>query len=88
MTGTQYKLLAEAMPARSFAAAANKLDELEQREYENFDMMGLKNQRQWPDERLNEARGSDWWHSDFRAIALLYTHPMWKKMIDMGALNK
>ncbi|WP_303909242.1 hypothetical protein [Thiohalomonas denitrificans] len=82
----QFKMLAEAIPARSFAAAANKVDELARLGYENFDMMDMKNGG-WPPDRLDEPKGDDWWHSDFRAVALTYTHVMWRKMITLGGLD-
>ena len=87
-SGTRYKLLAEAIPAKSFAVAANAVNEISLRGYDNFNMMDMKNPGQWPPERLNGSTGNKWLHSDFRAIALLYTHPMWKKMIDLGGLDQ
>ncbi|WP_092996025.1 hypothetical protein [Thiohalomonas denitrificans] len=86
---TQFKLLAEAIPARSFAAAANPLEPLDTFGENNFDMMGFKNQGRWTTERPVESNGiRAWWHSDFRAVALTYTSPMWEKMIALGGLGE
>ncbi|WP_175452512.1 hypothetical protein [Thiohalomonas denitrificans] len=83
----QFKMLAEAVPARSFAAAANPVEEVEVLG-NNFDMMDMKNDR-WTTERPAEANGiRPWWHSDFRVVALNYTNPMWKKMIAVGRLDR
>ena len=52
-------------------------------------MMNMKNsEEKWPDARpVKQGTGKkEWWHSDFRAVALIHTYPVWKKMIDLGEL--
>jgi hypothetical protein len=76
-------LLAEMIPALSFAAGANRLESFgEQR---NFDMMTLKSG--WPIERLNQ-NNPNWLHSDFKTVAYLYMNPVLLKMIELGQLNQ
>ena len=74
-------MLAAAIPAKSFAVAANPVDSFEGKG-ENFDMMSMKNDNgAWP-------RGDDnWMHSDFRNVALCYVHKMYASMINLGDLN-
>ena len=81
----QYELLATAIPALSYAAAANpleKLDEEDDSKDRNFNMMNLKN-GDWPAER-----GGEWYHSDFRDVAMSYTWPMFQEMIKQGELDE
>lgn len=80
----QYELLATAIPALSYAAAANPLDRfnLQQGGNGNFNMMKLKNGG-WPAER-----GGEWHHSDFRDVAMSYTWPMFQEMIKQGGLDE
>ena len=81
----QYDLLATAIPAMSYAAAANPLNKLTpvQGADRNFDMMDLKNNDAWPAERETQ-----WWHSDFRDVAMSYTWKMYEKMIIEGNLDE
>ena len=70
--GSQYKLLDEAIPARSFAAA-NPIGDLT--DFYNIDMMDMKIPDMWLAERPYQpgsAKVRQWWHSDFCAVALLY----------------
>jgi hypothetical protein len=80
----QHELLAAAIPAVSFAAAANSVDILDLQipgESRNFNMMNMKN-GDWP-----RASG-DWLHSDFRDVALSYVVEMYEEMVNTGKLNK
>jgi len=78
----QWHLLAEAIPAKSFAAAANSVDGMQ----DNIDMMADANG--WPEPRLNNpVLGPDWLHSDFKNISLNYVRPMYEKMISIGGLD-
>jgi hypothetical protein len=65
---------------------ANTIDDLT--ELFNLNMMNLKNQGRWPVERLNDVTSGNWLHSNFRAVSLPYTLPMWQRMITLGALEK
>jgi hypothetical protein len=80
---TRSKMLAEGLPALSFAAGANSVDSFED---QNVNMMTLKVNGAWP------LRGGDeigaWLHSDFRMVAFYYTQRLYKKFIDEGELNK
>jgi len=81
-TENQWHLLAEAIPAMSFAAAANSVGEMQG----NINMEAK--QDGWPQDRLNDPDlGSSWLHSDFKNISLNYVHLMYKEMLDIGGLN-
>lgn len=78
----QYRLLATAIPAQSYAVAANAVEALRKARRPNIDMMDLKTDGQWP-------RGDGLWlHGDFRAVALCYVHTMYAKMIELGQLDQ
>jgi hypothetical protein len=76
-------LLAEMIPALSFAAGANPLES--RGDGGNFDLMLLKNG--WPEERLRQ-NNPNWLHSDFITVPYLYMHPALLKMIELGELNQ
>ena len=77
----QYELLATAIPAQSYAAAANPVEVIEERGGENFDMMNEKNGG-WP------RRNGLWHHSDFRDVAYSYVWKMYEKMSKLGKLDQ
>ncbi|MFQ3242352.1 MAG: hypothetical protein ACI9JZ_002048 [Lentimonas sp.] len=78
----RWHLLAEAIPAMSFAAAANHVNGMQ----ENYNMMNEANG--WPLSRLNDSRfGSDWLHSDFKNVSLNYTRKKYEKIISIGGLD-
>lgn len=78
----QYRLLATAIPAQSYAVAANAVNEFARLDNENIDMMMLKTDGQWPRDH------GQWLHGDFRAVALCYVHKMYAKMIELGQLDQ
>jgi hypothetical protein len=79
---TQYKLLAEAIPAMSFAAAANEISSLDSIESSrNIHMQSLQNG--WPPARSN----SDWKHSDLKHIAFPYICEFYERVVQEGGLN-
>ena len=84
----QYDLLARALPAMSFAAAANALpDSVGDRDF-NLEASG-RAPGQWPSEGHTgdpKAEGR-WLHSDFKAVALPYVHRMFDGMIARGGLR-
>ena len=78
-------LLSEMVPALSFATGCNNLGILG--ETRNFDMMGMKNQGEWPPARSGQG-SADWFHSDIKAIAFVYTRPVYDKMVELGDLKR
>jgi hypothetical protein len=78
---TQWHLLAESIPAMSFAAAANTVEGAQA----NFNMMQQTNE--WPESRLNSIRNANWLHSDLKNISLNYVLPMYEQMITTGGLR-
>tara|TARA_B100001093_G_scaffold493945_1_gene536777 strand:- start:713 stop:1030 length:318 start_codon:yes stop_codon:yes gene_type:complete len=83
----QWHLLAEAIPALSFAVAANKVDAIPVAR--NFNMMDMKEGGgSWPSSRTSTNLGGDWLHSDFRNVGLSYVLPMYEKMLEIGGLDQ
>ncbi len=80
----QYRLLATAIPAKSFAVAANAVNDFNELG-KNYDMMIMKTDAAWP--RGNDEKGARWLHSDFRNVALCYVQRMYYKMIDLEDLD-
>jgi plasmid maintenance system killer protein len=79
---TQYKLLAEAIPALSFAAAANEVPSLNTvGGSRNIHLEALQNG--WPSIRSND----DWLHSDLKNIALPYISKFYDRVVSEGGLN-
>jgi len=81
------KMLAEALPALSFATGANALAPFNPLggQNRNVDMMTLKTS--WPQERTSQKDYS-WRHSDFREVAFYFTQRLYKRFIDEGELRK
>ena len=77
----QYRLLATAIPAKSFAVAANPVNAFGNNGSENINMMDLKKDNAWP---RNDPK---WLHSDFRNVALCYVYKMYNDMINLEDLN-
>ena len=77
----QHELLSAAIPAMSYAAAANPIEEIERKGNANFNMMNKKNGG-WP------RPTGDWQHSDFRDVAFSYVVPMFQEMINQGKLDE
>ena len=77
------KMLAEALPALSFATGANSITPFGVAR--NWDMMRLKTS--WPQERTSQKDYS-WRHSDFREVAFYFTQRLYKRFIDEGELRK
>ena len=80
------QLLAEALPARTFAAGANRL--VNNQEFEigaaSFNMHGQFQKRGWPAERLQSSREQDRWkHSDLHDIAYPYTGMVLDKFVEL-----
>jgi hypothetical protein len=81
---TQYKLLAEAIPALSFAAAANTVNVLG--ETRNIHMQTLRSG--WPQNRLDDPElGNNWLHSDMKNIAFPYISQFYDRVVQEGGLQ-
>ena len=79
---TQWHLFAEAIPAMSFAVAANPVTGMQG----NYDMMDYQNG--WPQSRLsNSVRLNNWLHCDYKNMSFNYVLPMYEKMITEGELR-
>ncbi len=76
-----WDLLASAVPSRSFAAAANSLEILEDRDA-NFNMQELRH-GDWPQER-GGFFGNRWLHSDIKNIGMPYIYPIYEEMLKIG----
>ena len=76
----RYDLLARAIPAMSYAVAANRLPSLEDR---NYDMPTLGRVKElWPlDGHEGENQLGRWLHSDLKNVALPYVHLLYAEMI-------
>lgn len=84
---TRLKLLAEAIPTKSFAAAANRMASLDEiGPNRNQNMMALKNGNDWPSGI--QQREDDWFHCDLKVVSFNYVWPMWQKMIDIASLDQ
>jgi len=87
-----FELLATGVPSRSYAAAANPIQRLEDFGRRNFNLQQMRNG--WPveaikrDEMAGRWRSGRWRHSDFKDVALLYVHPFYQTMIEIGDLKK
>lgn len=80
---TQYKLLAEAIPATSFAAGANAMADAFG-ELNNIDMnTQLRVPGEWPPARPN----SNWEHSDLKDVAYPYVYRFFDRIIELGDLK-
>lgn len=76
-------LLAEMIPALSFAAGANPLGTLAPPgdSNKNFDMMAYKTDNLWP--RSNP----EWEHSDIKIVAYSYVYQLYNKFVELGELK-
>ncbi|HEY5747343.1 MAG TPA: hypothetical protein VIU12_14795, partial [Chryseolinea sp.] len=87
-SGQQHRntLLAEMVPALSFATGANALANFETG---NFNVMDYKNGGSWPNERLQDGtKGNNWLHSDVKDIAYIYVYPLYSKFVELGELDR
>jgi hypothetical protein len=80
------QLLAEAIPARTFAVGANKLVNAQEAEIgaASFNMNEKFQKRGWPLERIESPRDqSRWKHSDIHDIPYLYTGMVFDKFVEL-----
>ncbi len=86
---TQYKLLAEAIPALSFATGANPVGVLNRPgETRNFDIQTLRNDETptaWPANRGDDLR---WLHTDMKAVPYSYIYKLFDQIVKLGRLNE
>ncbi len=78
---TQYVVLSEAIPALSFAAAANPVDVFDSFGVRNYDMQSYN--EGWPSDRSD----TDWRHSDFKSIPYVYIDNLFKFWVELGNLD-
>jgi hypothetical protein len=83
---TRTRLLAEAIPALTFAAGANKFpDKRPINNRAQFDMNSAFQQRGWPIERIqNRRKNWRWFHSDVRDIPHVYNGAVFEKLVVLG----
>lgn len=78
---TRAKLLAEGIPAVSYATGANPVPGFGANR--NFDMSELyRTDDQWPSERDDE-----WLHGDIHQVAAVYLHSLYTNILSKGGLN-
>lgn len=73
-------ILAQAIPALSFATGANDIPQFGPAN--NINMNSYRDEFHWPDGRL------DWRHSDFREVALTFTQGVYMRWINAATLKK
>jgi hypothetical protein len=89
----QAELLASAIPAMSYAAGANVVDELDSLD-RNFDMQPEFRPNGWPSPGdlgragLEEEYQGDWLHSDFWMVAPVYVQSVYLKWVGLAKLDK
>jgi hypothetical protein len=80
------RIFADDLPSTSRAAGANPISTLVDA---NFDISDAEYRSGWPDSRPYDDTGvRPWLHSDFKYIAYYFNHPLWKKWVKIGDLNK
>ena len=78
---TQWHLLAEAIPAQSFAAGTNSVVGMQG----NFNMQAKQNG--WPQSRTRGPMINRWLHSDLKKVSLNYVRELYDQIIDIGGLD-
>ena len=83
---TRTRLLAEAIPARTFATGANAFpDERPIVKEVQFDMNKRFQRNGWPNERvMNSRKEKRWFHSDVRDIPHVYNGALFEKWVELG----
>lgn len=80
------RLLAEAIPALTFAAGKKQVDAFGTL-YNNLDMQAkLKNG--WPPERSMDQESKKWKHGDIRDVSYPYVCPLFLKFVELGGLSQ
>lgn len=86
----RYDLLARAIPALSFAAGSTAIPpKANSKVIRNFDLEGEgRNPGRWPTEGHTKPQTPGrWLHSDFKNVALPFTHPLFNRMITDASLR-
>jgi hypothetical protein len=83
------KWLAQAFPARTLAAGANTVPRFNRPgDNRNFDIDDPTFKNAWPPSRINdEFRRNRWLHSDMREVAYVFTHLVFQRFVELGALR-
>jgi hypothetical protein len=83
---THTRLLAEAIPARTFAVGANRFpDEKPLLREVQFDMNKRFQGNGWPSERTqNPRKDKRWFHSDVRDVPHVYNGAVFRKWVELG----
>ena len=78
-------LLARMIPAMSLAAGSEPVEKFtrDAENERNFNMNDIK--IGWPEER---GKNKDWRHSDLRDVAYVHVQELYRKIIQLGALNQ
>jgi hypothetical protein len=82
----QNRILSDAIPALTLPVGANPIPVLQTIGH-NFNMNSSDFQNSWPDERYALPDGSKWHHSDFKAVAYVFTYKLYYKYVDLGDLK-
>lgn len=86
---TQHKLLAEAIPALSYAVAPNSVDKFDRGADErNFNIEEYRLSNKWPQSRLDGYFHNRNLHSDFKDIAYVYNFPLYLEFVKEGGLSR
>jgi len=85
---TQHKLLAEAIPALSFAVATNPVDVFDNFSGNRNYNVNTQFQNGWPQERLSGVSGNNWLHSDLKNIPYVYIHEYYDKFVEIGGFDQ
>lgn len=84
-TANRGRLLAEMIPAMSFAVGADDLDKLGVGG--NFDMNTLY-KNGWPAERLSDWSNGRWLHGDYNTVEYVYVYGVFDEIINIGGFDQ
>jgi len=81
-------ILADAIPAVTLAVGANHVGRLAPsgQPDRNFDMK-TQLENGWPASKSTGAEAFNWYHSDFKDVAYLYTYKLFNQMVTFGNLK-
>lgn len=86
----QTQLLAEMFPARTFAAGRNPLATSSALGSTNIARgfnMNTEFKNGWPPSRLTSTKRENWLHSDLRDVAYLFSHGLYRRWVELGAMK-
>jgi hypothetical protein len=81
------RILSDTIPCLTLPAGANSVERLAPsgQPDKNTDMQTLENN--WPAGRMQTREGSNWHHSDCRAVAYTFTYQLFNQMVTVGNLK-